>query len=264
MSATQHRGSRKHVLDWIDSSDFIPQLNSMLEPTGARVDPSDPRMPRGSGNEVEARLERFGPEVLPDTDWRSLRDWWLAHHRGANTPNWDLAVACTIAGRRGLVLVEAKANASEVKRDGKMLATADPEAAQEGKRPSQNSRENHDRIAAAIEQARTELDARIPGWGISIDTHYQLSNRVAFAWRLATLGVPTILVYLGFLGDTGIRDVGEPFESTESWDTCFRRYAEGVIPAAAIEQPIDCGGGTFWLLVRSLPALSPSLPRRVR
>jgi hypothetical protein len=251
MAKFEHRGSRKHVLEWIDSADFLPQLNAMLAPTGAHVEVADCRMPRGDGCEIEARLERFGPEALPEIDWTVVRNWWLAHHRGANTPNWDLATTCTVGGKRGLVLVEAKANANEIKREGKFLREI----------ASRNSIANHDKIRGAIDEARQELEARSPGWGISVATHYQLSNRVAFAWRLASLGIPTVLIYLGFLGDSGIRDAGEPFESAGSWEACFDSYAKGVVPATAIEQPIDCGPAPFWILVRSLPGLSVSPPR---
>ena len=33
---------------------------------------------------------------------------------------------------------------------------------------------------------------------ISHESHYQLANRLAFACKITSLGIPTVLVYLGF------------------------------------------------------------------
>jgi len=72
-------------------------------------------MPRGYSNPREARLESFGPRLLPESPaWLALRDWRLVHKAGANTPNWDIAAGCEIEGRAGIVLVEAKANWPEL------------------------------------------------------------------------------------------------------------------------------------------------------
>ena len=40
--------------------------------------------------------------------------------------------------------------------------------------------------------------------------HYSLCNRVAWAWKLAQLGVPVVWVYLGFLNATEMLDQGQP------------------------------------------------------
>jgi hypothetical protein len=59
-------------------------------------------MPRGHGAVDEARLETFGPEILPNSEtWASLRKWWLIHEQGANTPNWDIAMGCEIEAGPG-------------------------------------------------------------------------------------------------------------------------------------------------------------------
>lgn len=79
------------------------------------------------------------------------------------------------------------------------------------RRPGTTTRESAPRIAEAC----AGLQLLGPAVRISRDSHYQLSNRVAFAWKLATLGLPTVLVYLGFWGDDGIADVGEPFWDAE-------------------------------------------------
>ena len=116
---------------------------------------------------AEARLDRDAGFLAPKLR-QQLRDWWLAVPKGANTPNWDLAATCRIEGRKGLLLVEAKAHVNELSDAGK------------SKPARENSRRNHKRIGSAIEEARTGL-ALVSGgsWGISRDRCYQLSNRFA-------------------------------------------------------------------------------------
>jgi hypothetical protein len=237
-----YRGSRKHILDWVEDLEFPKQLSEMLIPTGAVVTQNDIWMPLGYQDPKEARLESFGPAVLPDLiNWKILSDWWLVHKRGANTPNWDLASTCQIDGQKGLVLVEAKANASELKDDGKVL---DPSA-------SENSKENHTKISHAIREANEALNQIIPGVSISRDSHYQLSNRIAYSWKLASLGIPSVLLYLGFCGDQGITDVGEPIKDLGHWKQLINQHTIGVLPEGFFEREIKCGPATFQLIIRS-------------
>lgn len=217
-------------------------------------------MPSGYGAVQEARLETFGPMVLPKTAvWSKLRTWWLAHERGANTPNWDLAVGCEVEGAPGLILVEAKGNVPELSSSGKRLSAA----------ASAASRENHAHIAAAIRHACDALGSKHAGVAITRDSHYQMSNRMAFAWKLANLGIPTVLVYLGFLGDEGIADAGEPFRDADHWTQVFEAYAGPVVPPELFERRLECGAAAMWVLVRSKPVIQVSAalpsggPRRI-
>jgi hypothetical protein len=246
------RGSRKHVLDWTDRPQFAVELLQLVAPVDCRLTARSQWMPQGYRSPDEARLETFGPRVLPETKtWANLRKWWLAHERGANTPNWDIAAACEIDGEPGLVLVEAKANVPELSTAGKPT-DADVSAA---------SAENHERIGLAIGEACTALQRVASSTSISRDSHYQLSNRVAFAWKLASAGVPTVLVYLGFWGDDGIADAGAPFRSAAHWETVFAEYACAVAPKELFEYRLDCGAAPMWLLVRSRQVIEASGPR---
>lgn len=246
----QYRGSRKHILDWVSSEprSFVAGLNDLLGGTAAVSVEADRWMPEGNGNDREARLDLLDEAYVPDGVRKALTDWWLVHKGGANTPNWDLLSTATIAGRRGLVLVEAKANCAELKVDGKVLADD----------ASVHSRENHDRIRAAIEEARNGLNAIVPGVRIDIGTHYQLSNRLAFAWKLASLGVPNVLVYLGFTGDLGIVDAGEPLQSEEHWSEVFMRHPSPVLPPEIFNRPHLCDKSSMQIIIRARPVLSHS------
>jgi hypothetical protein len=251
-----YRGSRKHVLDWLKTGrePFRLSLSELLEGSGAVVEPSDVWAPLGYQSPREPKLDTNGLGILSRKTQQDLARWWLAHNRNANVPNWDLAAGCSIGGKKGLVLVEAKANAQELKTEGKKLDGI----------ASSHQHKNHQHIAQAIEEARSALDKVVPGVRISRDSHYQLSNRIAFAWKLATLGVPVVLVCLGFLNDTGIHDAGEPFRDDAHWRSVFFDYVRGVLPNGFVEKIIPCGDASMRLIVRSRPVLEPSPPKRPR
>ena len=234
------RGSRKHILSLVEHSGFTDRLSQLLYPTGATIQTTDEWMPKGFNDHEEARLKWFNP--LPAHIRQDLQDWWLVHKRGANTPNWDLASTCIIQGQQGLVLVEAKAHTNELKTEGKPLA----------RNASRNSRQNHDRIGKAINEASQALAKVVPGVNISRDTHYQLANRIAFSCKIASLGIPVILVYLGFLGDKNMRDVGGPLRDDAHWRQIMRAYTDKLIPENFIDRWIDCGKAEMQMIIRSL------------
>ena len=250
MEGKVYRGSRKHILDWTSRDSFLDELQELLGDLPV-VFSGAAYMPRGAAAPQEARLEHFGPTWLQGHPaWADLRSWWLTHKRGATTPNWDIAVGCVIEGRPGLVLVEAKANWPELGRQGK--GPPDPE--------SPRSQENHDRIGVAIEEARLGWHQFAPGVSISRDSHYQLANRLAFTWKLATLGIPTILVYLGFTNDEGIADAGPPFRDASDWQRAFTEYSQGHLPHRVLEQRLNFVEAPAWVLVRFRPVLEQSPP----
>jgi crotonobetainyl-CoA:carnitine CoA-transferase CaiB-like acyl-CoA transferase len=42
----------------------------------------------------------------------------------------------------------------------------------------------------------------LPGWSLSVDSHYQICNRFAWAWKIASLGVPVVLIAAIFATET--------------------------------------------------------------
>lgn len=238
------RGSRKHVLDWTERSTFLAELESLLPEVPMEFDEAARWAPIGHENSKEARLSTFGPAWLQESDeWAALGDWWLVHKRGANTPNWDIAVAGTIEGKPGLVLVEAKANHRELSTAGKPLASD----------ASANSIENHARIGEAIAEAQAGWREIDPGVSISRASHYQLANRMAHAWKIAQHGLPVVLVYLGFTGDDGIRDAGEPFSDDDDWQTAFAEHTKGLVPRDLLGRRHVVGDTPLWFFSRSRP-----------
>jgi hypothetical protein len=233
----EQRGSRARCVLMTDGPNMVvaKRLTRLVEPF-ARVDPArDAWMPRGLTAPAEARLGE-ATRLLPSGHREILTDWWLAVRGRANTPNWDITATATIEGRKGLVLVEAKAHSRELKEDGM----------------GAGNERNRERIRAAVLDAHQALNASGSGWALSCDSRYQLANRFAWSWKLASLGVPVVLVYLGFLNAEEIRDRGEPFAHTGAWDQAVRAHANGIVPGNAWEQRLDVEGTPVVPLIRSL------------
>ena len=255
----EYYGSRRHVLDWVEQPSFLQELTELLRPLPIHFRSGDAFMPLCRKQPREARLESFGPRVLKEQRvWSELKSWWLAY--GGSTPNWDLAAACTLKERPGLLLVEAKANGPELSEAGKRLVGRRVKKGEQPKPPSERARCNDERIRAAVAQAGEALAALKLSVPFTAESHYQLANRLAFSWKLASLGVPVALVYLGFCGDHGIARVGEPFACEEHWDTICRSYMSKCLPIPGSERRLEIGNTPLWVAIRSRYVLSQSPP----
>jgi hypothetical protein len=177
---------------------------------------------------------------LSNDQRKEVTSWWLAVPGGANTPNWDIASTCTIGEKHGLLLVEAKAHGAELKEEGKSL----------DKGASAASIANHEQIGRAIGAASTELEQAIKGWKLSRDSHYQLANRFAWAWKLASMGVPVVLVYLGFICATEVSDLGEPFIHCDDWSRVVLEHSRSIVPERAWDRSLKVGPNTINALIR--------------
>jgi hypothetical protein len=208
------------------------RLNALVQPF-ASIDPTRNQwMPKGPDHRIEARLGKVAG-LLSDAHREIVTAWWLAVRKRANTPNWDIAATVTIGGRDGLILVEAKAHDQELEVAGKSPGNTD----------------NHGQIERAIEEADHGLNGICPGWAISCESHYQLANRFAWAWKIASLGVPVVLVYLGFLNAD---EMGSPFVSAAAWERVVRSYSRGIVPEGIWERSLSVGGTPLVAAIRSL------------
>jgi hypothetical protein len=243
LSEDRAAGSRMHILDWLDGGSFIPSINEMIRPTEFFVPQSGKRMPKGWNDTDEARLGKKCGALIDDSLNSKLLNWWLVNEVGANIPNWDLACEALYDGNRpALVLAEAKAHVKEFT-DGA------------GGHGSDNA-DNRKRIAGAIQEASDALSRHDLGVKISSERWYQFSNRVAFAWKLASYGIPTALIYLGFLGDKGIST--EPLRHHEHWRETVLNSTRDIFPASLWERLIDINDAPLWFLIRSLPCTRQS------
>jgi hypothetical protein len=251
LQPNQRRGSkpRCHLLTHGDRRAVAARLTGLIDGVGV-VGEHDPWMPGGFDEPTEAQLHET-PHLFPDGFGRcgELQGWWLRVIRGEQTlPSFDIAARCTIAGRQGLLLVEAKAHHAELllEEKGKPLAPG----------CSDGSFANHIGIGEAIAGASAHLQ-RATGrpWAISRDSRYQMSNRFAWAWKVADMGVPVVLVYLGFLNAV---EMPIPFTSHADWREAVHRHACGYVPVDAWEHAITLGAASLHASIRSLPV---DLPR---
>lgn len=202
-------------------------------------------MPQGFGDLREAQLGT-AVQLLKPEDCSKIASWWLAFPSPrANTPNWDIASTCSIDGKRGLLLIEAKAHHNE------LLSEAHGKQLRQPSSP--NSLRNHEHIAERIQDACKALRANTKlHWSLSRDRHYQLSNRFASAAKLLSMGYPVILVYLGFLRAEEMRDRGKPFETSGEWEELVRSQSKTVVPREVWQQKWIINERSFVALIRSL------------
>lgn len=246
LNPKERRGSkpRCHILTHGPTSSVASRLSAL---TGkfAKVSESDCWMPLGFVNPEEAQLHK-APRLLDLDIGFQLSKWWLAPaSKKAMTPNFDIASTCTIEGKAGLLLVEAKAHDEELNKEasGRRL-TSDS---------SDNRKESHETIGAAMASARIGLGkATGLSWRISRDSHYQISNRFAWAWKLADLGIPVVLVYLGFLRADEMDDRGKPFQDHAEWDRLVKSHSESLFPPEVWGQQWMINNQPLIPLIRSL------------
>jgi hypothetical protein len=234
----ERRGSRPRCLILTEGTpaEVAGRLNGILD-GHAMIDSSRCAwMPRGFREPDEAELGKAG-DFLSAQEKEAVTSWWLSKRGLAKTPNWDLATRAEIDGREGLVLVEAKAHEGELDASPKRL-------------DRDSNPENHEQIGRAIQEARDALNGILKGWDISRDRHYQLSNRFAWAWKLASLGRPVVLVYLGFLGAEDMRPRGGvPFQDHAHWRETLLAHAKGIVPPDAWGRMLTVWKGSLTALV---------------
>lgn len=240
-----HHGSRRNLLLLLDSPNFPSVLNAALAGTDTVVAADAPRRPLGSHDDREYELPAFCREYPNGRiDVRSIDapEWWIVKRAGyVRTPTFDLIADASISGAPGLLLVEAKSHHGELETCGKAFGAA-------------SNPDNHRKIAESIDLANRSLNAIAPGFRLSRDAYYQISNRVAWGWRLAALGLPVTLLYLGFLNDSYWSS--DAFESPADWTSAARRYLGNVIPLEVLGRALPCSAaGSLRILETSLPGV---------
>lgn len=262
----ERRGSkpRCHFLTHGPRSEVARRLTGLAAPF-AQVTEQDTWMPTGFADVTEAQLHKATALLDPHL-CKSLGTWWLSPASvRARTPNFDIASTCTIDGRRGLLLVEAKAHDEELAKEapGRRLDDENDKKKRNGDGSAQPSDRalSHDQIGKAIEEARVGLEGltSLP-WRIGRDTHYQMSNRFAWAWKLTELGIPVVLVYLGFLRATEMADRGAPFQTQESWRSAVLAHSAPLFDATVWDRAWSATTGNGTPLVPLIRSCEEPLP----
>ena len=148
----------------------------------------------------------------------------------------DIVSTCRIGDRAGLILVEAKAHQGEFADD----------------RCGATNEDNYRQIEGALLQAETAWNTMIPGFALSAGSHYQLGNRFAFAWKLATMGTPVVLVYLGFL-NAGEMERGNRvlLRDHARWRDFVLQTSKDTVPPEVWDRTFNVNGTALTVLIRS-------------
>lgn len=196
----RNRGSSDWLLRMIKSNDLNTFLEKKIEGIKVIEDTGIPSKDDSAEKYLETYLNKF---KITTKEFNPFKDWWIKN-RGKR-PTWDYICQATIAGRRGLILLEAKAHKNEcnAKKKSKPIFSATM---------SENSfkekMENHDSITKCITEELGALGGTYIGF-------YQIANRIAYANKVQReLGVPVLLVFLGFIGDKSFRD---SWNKSEEW-----------------------------------------------
>ena len=244
----QQRGSkpRCHLLTHGTPEVVAERLSSLVAPF-ASISARDHWMPQGFDQTDEATLPEAA-QLLPAALRLELKRWWLAvPSTTTRTPNWDIASTCTIDGKPGILLIEAKAHSQELIKEETGRKSIDAPV-------SAGARRNLLRIEWAIRDASLALsEATGLPWALSRDWNYQMSNRFAWSWKLADLGIPVVLVYLGFLKAGDMCQPGEaPFIDAEAWSALVRSHGATLFPAEVWDRRWAVNGVPFAPLIRSV------------
>ena len=233
-----NRGSRPRcvLLTHGSREQVAERLTEVVCRTEVAVSPEDRWQPRGTSDVREAQLDKAfngGAALLPEATRQQLQAWGLAVE--AKTPEWDIASTCTISGEKGLLLVEAKARTCELSKRDRCGA----------------GQTNRKQIERALKEANAGLRKVTGGpWQLSAEHCYQLSNRFAWSWKLAALGVPVVLLYLGFLEAQEMRDRGDPFRTGNDWKHRLLDHCREVVDESCWNRALDVAGIPFLPLFR--------------
>lgn len=247
LRTNQQRGSkpRCHWITHGTRAEVATRLTALVSPYG-EITERDHWMPDGFDDLAEAQFHRVS-KLLPEDQCRQIRNWWFRICRGGRqtSPSFDIASTCMVDGMPGLLLVEAKAHLGELTGEerGKPLRLT----------ASDGEKTNHEHIAQAIGWANPIFGAATGlEWRLSRDNRYQMSNRFAMACKLTSIGLPIILVYLGFLNAKDMSRGNErPFDSSDQWRQAVLAHSSPILPPEVWNCRWTLHGRTFVPLIRS-------------
>lgn len=232
-------------------------LSSFIEDFDGEVRPSDHWAPNGFQDPKEIRLdEALG--FLKSVDQRSeLKSWWINPSLTKfRTPAWDLVSTCHIQGQPGLLLIESKAHLGEI--------NSDPCSAKD--------KQNMTTLRAALDETTEGWNdllaglAATEGWKpkqwvrLTPSCHYELACRLAFSLKLARMGIPTALVYLGFLEAWELEEQNCPiFRCHEEWENSVLEKTKQCVPNDLWNHVYDVQGIPLALQIRSLALASTEM-----
>lgn len=201
-------------------------FSQLIEGYGT-VDSSDTWAPRGPDAPAEIRIDEATGFLKSPDHKTELRNWWTGEVVGARTPTWDIASSCTVNGVKGILLIETKAHIGELNSDHSG-SREKPILYQIKKGFSDATDAWNDALHDYADDRGFKLSHNVK---LSTASHFQLSTHFAFAWKLADMGVPVILVYLGFLNVTELENENRLiFKNSAMWNKCVFEKTNKPLP----------------------------------
>lgn len=167
--------------------------------------------PKGPTCHKEVELDKARIPINGSTEYcKKLQGWWLDKY--ARTPVWDFVCTATIDNTPGLILIEAKAHQNE------LVKEKDSSGAKEGSA-------NRSKIESVLSEVNTKYNYKL-----SASNYFQLSNRIAWSIKLASLGIPVVLIYLGCIDtkELSISKKDSLINRANQWDDLVKAYSEKV------------------------------------
>lgn len=215
-------------------------INSSILGLSITLDDDFVCYPKGYKKFDEVRLGQAN-KLLSPQNRIELNKWWLGRNTDSSghkdTPNWDLACSAKINSADGLILVEAKAHKVEL-----------------SKKPDKSGADplgSLVHIKNALQEANTAMNNHLSGFNLRHDEHYQISNRFAWSWKLASMGIPVVLIYLGFLNTHEMRS-STIFKEHGEWNKCVENYCCNKIPFDIWDREVKTEKASFYPIIRSL------------
>ena len=267
-------GSRRRILELTSAPNPVvaETLSSLIEGHGT-VGSGDLWSPRGANAPSPIRLDEATGFIKDPMKKSALREWWISGEplfnramtqrqtagrasRPMRLPAFDLVSTFGAEGSdSGILIVSAAAHIGEL-----------------------NSDHAHQREKTALPQIKKAFAEASAGWNalllkhaedygyklshrvkLSTEAHYRLATHFAFAWKLAQLGVPVILLYLGFLDATELEPDGRLiFRDGEMWNKCVFEKTSKPLPEEIWDASFDVPDGAKITVLRKTMRIFPA------
>jgi len=159
-----------------------------------------------------------------------------------------------------LLLIETKAHIGELNSDHSG-SREKPILAQIKKGFSESTDAWNDMLHEYAEEHGFKLSHNVK---LSTDSHFQLSTHFAFAWKLAEMGIPVILVYLGFLNAQELEDDNcIIFRNNDMWKQCVFEKTNKPLPEEIWDATFTFNNTPLTILRRAMTVELPADSRTV-
>ena len=166
--------SRNLLLNFVSSENYLSQINSILKIANASVSENESRMPNPPFTYDEADNNKIADMLSMYLGSDPQSNWWRNVLKKYSSQSWDFTSTCTIDGKKGILLVEAKAKRGEIKVSNKGKAIED------------------------FSELNKEFKEFEPLMKLDSNKCPQLTKHIAHSYSLAKQDLPVILLYLCF------------------------------------------------------------------